>query len=105
LFLGGEANLPGFKEERFAGQHMMYNNLELRIKLGNLASYILPGQFGVTSFHAIGRVWEKRQESGSWHNSLGGGIYFAPANMALLQIKGAFSSDGFYPYVNFSLTF
>jgi hypothetical protein len=105
LFLGGEANLPGFKEERFAGQHMMYNNLELRIKLGNLASYILPGQFGVTGFHAIGRVWEKNEDSGSWHNSFGGGIYFAPANMALLQIKGAFSSDGFYPYVNFNLTF
>jgi len=105
LFLGGEANLPGFKEQRFAGQHMMYNNLDLRVKLGTLASYILPGQFGVTGFHAIGRVWEKREVSGGWHNAFGGGMYFSPSDMALLQLRGAFSSDGFYPYVNFSLTF
>lgn len=105
LFLGGEANLPGFKEERLAGQHMLYNNLELRVKLGTLASYILPGQFGVTGFHAIGRVWEKREASAGWHNSVGAGVYFSPSDMALLQIKGAVSSDGFYPYVNFSLTF
>jgi hypothetical protein len=57
LFLGGHENLLGYRQYRFAGQHSFYNNLELRIKLSEFASYVLPGQFGFTGFFDIGRVW------------------------------------------------
>ncbi|GAB3902863.1 metallophosphoesterase [Mucilaginibacter boryungensis] len=105
LFLGGEDNLPGFKQDRFAGQQMMFNNLEARIKLTDFLPYILPGQFGLTAAHNIGRVWVKREFSTEWHNSFSGGIYISPSDMALFQLKGGYSKEGFYPYVNFSLTF
>ncbi len=32
---------------------MFYNNLELRIKLADIANYILPGQLGLTGFYDI----------------------------------------------------
>jgi outer membrane protein assembly factor BamA len=60
LFLGGHENLEGYRQYRFAGQHSFYNNLELRIKLSDFANYILPGQFGITAFFDIGRVWERQ---------------------------------------------
>ena len=33
LFLGGHANLQGYRQFRFADEHMLYNNTEIRIKL------------------------------------------------------------------------
>jgi len=105
VFLGGDENLIGFKQNRFAGQQMMYNNLEARLRLSSLFAYITPGQFGVTAAWDVGRVWVNREYSNEWHHSFGGGMYFAPSDMALMQVKGGFSKEGFYPYFNFSLTF
>jgi hypothetical protein len=39
-------------------------------------------------FIDIGRVWEKEDHSNIWHNSFGAGVYFSPAQMALLQFAG-----------------
>lgn len=105
FFLGGDNNLTGFKQDRFAGQQMMYNNLEARIKMSDFVSYIMPGQFGFTVAYDIGRVWVKNENANGWHNSVGGGIYFSPSDMALFQFKGGYSKEGFYPYINISLTF
>jgi hypothetical protein len=98
-FLGGHENLLGFRQYRFAGEHMVYNNLEFRLKLANFASYILPGQFGMTGFYDVGRVWEKNESSGTWHQGVGGGFYFAPAQMAVFQVLAGWSKEGWFPYV------
>lgn len=98
-FLGGHENLLGFRQYRFAGEHMLYNNLEIRIKLGNFVNYILPGQVGVTGFYDAGRVWEKNESSNTWHQGVGGGLYFAPAQMAVIQVKAGYSNEGWFPYV------
>ncbi|THU41122.1 hypothetical protein FAM09_03135 [Niastella caeni] len=98
-FLGGHENLLGFRQYRFAGEHMLYNNLEFRIKLGNFVNYILPGQVGITGFYDVGRVWEKNESSSTWHQGVGGGLYFAPAQMAVIQVKAGYSNEGWFPYV------
>ena len=98
-FLGGHENLFGFRQYRFAGEHMIYNNLEFRLKLANFASYILPGQFGMTGFYDVGRVWEKNESSNIWHQGVGGGFYFAPAQMAVFQVTAGWSKEGWFPYV------
>lgn len=98
-FLGGHENLLGFRQYRFAGEQMLYNNLEFRVKLANFASYIIPGQFGVTGFYDVGRVWEKHEASDVWHQGVGGGCYFAPAQMAVIQVLAGYSNEGWYPYV------
>lgn len=104
-FLGSQENLLGYQQYRFAGQHMIYNNLEARIKLANVASYILPGQFGLIGFNDVGRVWEKSQSSEKWHVGVGGGIYFAPAQIALFELVAGHSAEGWYPYFTMGFRF
>lgn len=104
-FIGGHENLFGYRQYRFAGQHSFYNNLELRIKLADVASYIIPGQFGITGFWDIGRVWEKHDNSDKWHNGVGGGIYFAPASVIAFSFVAGYSREGWYPYFTMGLRF
>ncbi len=104
-FLGGQENLLGFRQYRFAGQHIVYNNLETRIKLAKVASYILPGQLGLLGFCDIGRVWEKNEKSTQWHEGVGGGVYFAPIQKIVLKLVAGHSEEGWYPYFNVGMRF
>ncbi|HJP64076.1 MAG TPA: BamA/TamA family outer membrane protein [Mucilaginibacter sp.] len=103
LFLGGQGNLLGYRQNRFAGQHLFYNNLEGRLRLGDLASYIIPGQFGLSAFYDAGRVWNKNDQSDAWHQGVGGGFYFAPAALTVFQLQAGYSKEGWFP--SFSLQF
>jgi hypothetical protein len=100
MFLGGQGNLLGYLQNRFAGEHMVYNNLQGRVKLFNIASYILPGQLGLSGFYDAGRVWVKGEHSTQWHTGTGGGLYFAPASLAIIQVLAGHSNEGWYPYVS-----
>lgn len=104
-FLGGQENLLGYRQYRFSGQHSFYNNLELRIKLADVASYILPGQLGITGFWDAGRVWEKEDHSDKWHHGVGGGIYFAPVSMVAFSFVVGNSTEGWYPYFTMGFRF
>lgn len=104
-FLGGEGTLLGYRQFRFAGDHSFYNNLEMRLKLADFVSYVFPGQFGVLAFHDIGRVWKKGEDSERWHNGLGGGLYFAPASMAVVRLVAGHSDEGWYPYIALNFRF
>jgi len=98
-FLGGQGNLLGYREFRFGGQHSLYNNLELRVKVANFMNYILPGQFGLLGFHDVGRVWRKGENSDVWHQGYGAGLYFAPASLTVFRFVMGHSNEGWYPYV------
>jgi hypothetical protein len=104
-FLGGQENLLGYRQFRFAGEHSLYNNLELRMHLAKVASYILPGYLGVTGFYDVGRVWIKDESSKVWHHGVGGGFYFTPAQMALFQLVMGYSNEGWYPYITMNFRF
>jgi hypothetical protein len=103
MFLGGQGNLLGYLQYRFAGEQMLYNNLQARVKLFNLASYILPGQLGLSGFYDAGRVWEKDEQSDQWHQGTGGGLYFSPAGLTIIQLMAGHSKEGWYPF--FSMNF
>ena len=105
LFLGGQGNLLGYRTYRFAGKQMAYNNFETRIKLFSLASYVLPGELGLTGFFDTGRVWIPNESSDTWHVGEGGGIYFMPAGLTLFQVIAAHSTEGWYPYFSLLLRF
>lgn len=104
-FIGGQGNLQGFRQFRFAGQHAAYNNLELRIKLTDFANYIVAGQFGITGFWDVGRVWQEGEVSHKWHSGTGGGIYFAPASALVLNFVMGYSPEGWYPYFTLGFRF
>jgi hypothetical protein len=102
MFLGGQGNLLGYLQNRFAGKHMAYNNLQARVKLANIAGYILPGQLGVSGFYDAGRVWATNDRSDKWHQGVGGGLYFSPASLTILQLLAGHSEEGWYPYFSFN---
>jgi Calcineurin-like phosphoesterase/Omp85 superfamily domain len=104
-FLGGQGNLLGYSKFRFAGENSLYNNLELRLKLADFVNYILPGQLGIFTFFDIGRVWAKGDYSGQWHNGTGVGLYFSPAQMAVIQVVAGHSAEGWYPYLSLGFRF
>jgi outer membrane protein assembly factor BamA len=100
LYLGGQGNLLGYLKNRFAGQQIIFNNLQGRVKLFDIASYILPGQFGLSGFYDTGRVWVKGEDSDKWHQGVGGGLYFVPAGLTVLQVLAGHSEEGWYPYIS-----
>lgn len=104
-FLGGHENLLGYRQYRYAGQHMAYNNFEIRYAIANLANYILPGTIGLTGFYDIGRVWEDNESSNTWHHGVGGGLFFSPAQMAMFQFVMGYSKEGWYPYFTMGFRF
>jgi hypothetical protein len=105
MFLGGQGNLLGFLNNRFAGRNMIYNNLQGRLKLAKIPGYILPGQLGLTGFYDAGRVWAEDEHSTKIHQGVGGGLYFAPASLTILQLLAGHSEDGWYPYIAFNFRF
>lgn len=104
-YLGGQGNLLGYRKYRFAGLQAVYNNLELRVALADFGNYILKGQIGLNGFYDIGRVWRPGENSQKWHQGLGGGIYFAPAGLAVFRFDLGYSPEGWYPYFTFGFRF
>lgn len=104
-FIGGHDNLLGYRQYRFAGETILYNNTELRVKLAKFTGYIIPGQFGMIGFFDIGRVWVKSESSDKWHNGAGGGFYFAPAQLAVISAVAGYSKEGWYPYISLGFRF
>jgi predicted MPP superfamily phosphohydrolase len=89
----GTNNLHGFRRNRYLGQSSAYGSFELRVKLFEVKSYLLPGSFGLTGFYDVGRVWLKTESSGLWHTAVGGGFYFIPFNMIMISASAGFSKQ------------
>ncbi|MEO6520775.1 MAG: BamA/TamA family outer membrane protein [Mucilaginibacter sp.] len=103
--LGGNEGLRGFNFERFTGKSMAYNNIELRLKMFDFVSYVTPGTIGIIAFNDVGRVWIPGENSNKWHDGYGGGIYFIPAELILIQGVVGHSSEGTYPYISAGFRF
>jgi outer membrane protein assembly factor BamA len=91
LDIGAGENLHGFRKNRYAGTSMAYGSLELKLKLFDVDSYVLPGPFGITGFCDIGRVWLKGQRSSTWHSAIGGGFYFIPFKQFIISASAGIS--------------
>lgn len=98
-FLGGQDNLLGYRQFRFAGTASLFHNIELHAKILELDSYILPGSLGLIAVHDLGRVWIKDESSRKLHNSYGGGFYLAPGNLTKISFMMVGSKEGWYPYL------
>lgn len=101
LSVGQNNNLRGFRKNRFTGTSLAYGSLELRIKLFDSRSYILPGQVGLIVFNDVARVWYKNDTSNRWHYVAGGGFYYNPFNLVILSATMGYSKED--RVFNFSL--
>ena len=103
--LGGVHNLRGYHTNRFTGRTMAYESLDLRLKLFDFTSYVVPGSFGLLGFNDVGRVWYPGQSSDKWHYGYGGGIYVVPADLILIQAAVGISKESTMPYISVGFNF
>jgi hypothetical protein len=103
--LGGVHNLRGYHSNRFTGRTMAYENLDLRLKLFDFTSYVVPGSLGLLVFNDVGRVWYPGQSSDKWHYGYGGGIYIVPAELILIQAAVGISRESTMPYISVGFNF
>ena len=93
LTLGADNYLRGYRKQRFSGSSLAYADLEMRIKICDIKSYIMPGALGVIGFNDFGRVWIKNDHSNVWHDAYGAGLYYTPFNMVIISATTAFSGE------------
>ena len=105
LKLGGSQNLRGYYSWRFTGKTMAFNNLEVRVKIADVTSYLLPGTLGLIGFNDVGRVWAPGETSSQLHMGYGGGFFFLPGELFLVQGVMGFSKEGAYPYISAGFRF
>ncbi|HEV8273547.1 MAG TPA: BamA/TamA family outer membrane protein, partial [Chitinophagaceae bacterium] len=89
----GNNNLHGFRANRYLGKSSLYGSTELRYRLFNLKSYLIPGPVGLTGFFDIGRVWLDGEDSKVWRKAYGGGFYFIPFNKFMVTGSVGFSGN------------
>lgn len=87
----GGTHLHGFRANRYLGKSSLYGSTELRYRLFNLKSYLIPGPVGITGFYDIGRVWLDGEFSRRWHTAIGGGVFFIPYNKFLVAASIGYS--------------
>jgi hemolysin activation/secretion protein len=68
--------LRGFRNQRFAGDGVVYGNGELRWFLTEFF-LLLPGDLGLFGLGDVGRVFLEEESSSRWHSSVGGGIWIS----------------------------
>lgn len=78
-FIGGDTNVRGFQENRFAGDASVFANLEFRYALGRATAYVSEADYGLILFADAGRVYtddidEPVVDSSEIHTSGGIGI-------------------------------
>lgn len=91
MSIGANHNQQGFRKNRFTGSASLYGGLEFRLKLFDVNSYILPGNFGLSGFADAGRVWTKPGGSKKWHTAFGAGLYYIPFNRFFISATAGFS--------------
>ncbi len=89
----GNNNLHGFRANRYLGKSTLYTSAELRYRLFNLKSNIIPGPVGLTGFYDLGRVWLDGEGSKRWHSAYGGGFYYILYNKFMISGSVGFSGN------------
>jgi len=92
---GPDANLRGFRRDRFNGRTAFFHNIDARLKLFDVKTKALPFSLGVFGGFDYGRVWVDGEESDKWHRGIGGGIFFAPFDIFAINLSYFRGDDEF----------
>ncbi len=77
-YLGGDSDLRGFRDERFAGDAAVYANIEARFAVARIR-FLVPMRLGLFGVGDVGRVFFDGDPPGAddVHTGIGGGIWFS----------------------------
>ncbi len=84
--LGQNNYLRGFRNNRFAGTHIFYHNIDVRIPLFFFQNHLAPGEVGFLASFDYGKVWYQEDVSRNWKSSISGGIWWAPYRFTAINV-------------------
>jgi len=92
--LGNSSYLRAYRNESFRGNHIFYQNTDLRIKLYNWKNKILPFEIGIDGAYDVGRAWLKTEgKEGSFHHSYSAGVWFNVLSSVVIHPTVSFAKD------------
>ena len=91
--LGLKSNLRGYRQDRFAGDDIVFQNTDLRLRIARFKSYFLGGEVGILGFNDFGKVWVDNESSSKWHHGYGGGIWLAPYKLMVITANFSHSIE------------
>ncbi|MFT5070877.1 MAG: hypothetical protein ACI8V8_000838 [Chitinophagales bacterium] len=91
--LGNNTYLRGFRNDRFRGNHIFYQNLDIRLKLVQWKNKILPMGIGLVGGYDVGRVWLDNENSGQFHHGYTAGVWFNVLNFLVIQPHFSMSKE------------
>ncbi|WP_372752113.1 BamA/TamA family outer membrane protein [Labilibaculum sp.] len=103
--LGLKSNLRGYRQDRFAGDDIVFQNSDFRLRLARFKSYFLGGELGVLAFNDFGRVWVKNESSNEWHHGYGGGFWIAPYKLMVISANYSHSVEDNIVSIEFKYLF
>ena len=77
-YLGQLQFLRGYRKNRFTGDHAAFLNTDLRWKIGEARTSVVPMGYGLRGFVDTGRVFLNGESSDQWHMGYGFGFYLVP---------------------------
>ena len=93
-YIGGDENVRGFDNDRFAGDASVFSNVELRYSLGRASAYLSEADYSVFVFGDVGRVFTDIDgDSNEYHSSGGAGISASALDRTFLLSLAAAVSD------------
>ena len=92
--LGRNNGLRGYRDERFIGNSAFVQSTDLRVNLRKVKTGLLPLNIGFYGGVDYGRVWLDGEDSNTWNNAIGGGIFANAADMITLNMSAFNSDDG-----------
>ncbi|WP_203255931.1 metallophosphoesterase [Hyunsoonleella ulvae] len=92
--LGRNNGLRGYRDERFIGNSAFVQTTDVRVNLRKVKTGLLPLNIGFYGGVDYGRVWLDGEDSNTWNNSFGGGVFANAADMMTLNLSVFNSDDG-----------
>ena len=91
--LGQNNYLRGFRNDRFRGDEIFYQNFDLRIALFKWRNLFLPMDVGLVGGYDIGRVWLNGESEGDFKRSATAGLSLNALSAVVLQPRISFSEE------------
>ena len=85
--LGAENGLRGYRKQRFSGKRSYYQTTDIRIVMAHLKTSLIPINIGLYGGFDYGKVWLSENNSNTWNNSYGGGLFINAAQIVLGNIS------------------
>lgn len=92
--LGGDADLRGYRRERFTGKRSVYQSTDIRLTLGRVKTSFIPMKYGIFGGYDFGRVWVSDDTSEKWHQSVGGGAWLNGLDVVTATVFYFQGTDG-----------